>query len=140
MLDVIKQSIAGDGWVLCLGHIQPDADALGSALALAFAIRRAGGDACVSFDPGPLAFGMPPSLDFLPGGQLLISPSDLRRGRPPSGHHVRHRHHRAARALEPFAVPHDDGPPVIVIDHHARGNALRLDAHGRRDGRGDGRD
>jgi bifunctional oligoribonuclease and PAP phosphatase NrnA len=125
VLGVIKQSIAGDGWVLCLGHIQPDADALGSALALAFAIRSAGGDACVSFDPGPLAFGMPPSLDFLPGGQLLISPSDLRR-RPAPDAVITFDTGTVERlgALEPYAVPREDGPPVIMIDHHARGNAF----------------
>ena len=84
VLDVIKDAIARDGWVLCVGHVQPDADALGSALALAFAIRSAGGSAYVSFDPGPLAFGMPPSLDFLPGAHLLLSPASLRREPAPA--------------------------------------------------------
>ena len=41
--------------------------------------------------------------------------------------------------LEPYAVPRDDGPPVIVIDHHARGSAFgsmrMVDAGGRGHGR-----
>ncbi len=108
-----------------LGHIQPDADALGSALALAFAIRSAGGDACVSFDPGPLPFGMPPSLDFLPGEQLLISPAALLQ-RPAPAAVITFDTGTLERlgALVPFAEPREDGPPVIVIDHHARGSAF----------------
>ncbi len=125
VLDVIKESIAGDGWVLCVGHIQPDADALGSALALAFAIREAGGTAYVSFDPGPLAFGMPPSLDFLPGEQLLLSPSTLRQQPAPAAV-ITFDTGTASRLglLERYAEPREGGPPVVVIDHHARGNAF----------------
>jgi phosphoesterase RecJ-like protein len=125
VLDVIKGVIASDGWVLCVGHIQPDADALGSALALAFAIRSAGGTSYVSFDPGPLAFGMPPSLDFLPGKELLRSPARLRH-EPAPGAVITFDTGTAERLglLEPYAVPREDGPPVIVIDHHARGSAF----------------
>ena len=75
-LGVIRTAIAGGGWVLCLGHIQPDGDALGSALALAYAIRRAGGRAVVSFDPGPLPFGLPPSLRFPARGASAGRPGD----------------------------------------------------------------
>jgi phosphoesterase RecJ-like protein len=125
VLDVIKDVIASDGWVLCVGHIQPDADALGSALALSFAIRNAGGMAYVSFDPGPLAFGMPPSLDFLPGAQMLLSPASLAR-EPAPGAVVTFDTGTAERlgVLEPYSVPRQDGPPVLVIDHHARGSAF----------------
>jgi phosphoesterase RecJ-like protein len=120
-----RPSIAGDGWVLCVGHVQPDADALGSALALAFAIDSAGGTAYVSFDPGPLAFGMPPSLDFLPGEQLLRDPRQLAEGPPPAAV-ITFDTGTAERlgVLAPYAVPHEDGTPVIVIDHHAQGTAF----------------
>jgi phosphoesterase RecJ-like protein len=125
VLDVIKAAIAGDGWVLCLGHIQPDADALGSALALAMAIRIAGGSAYVSFDPGPLAFGMPPSLDFLPGAQILLDPRHLPAQRPPAAV-ITFDTGTAERlgVLAPCAEPHLEGPPVVVIDHHAQGTAF----------------
>jgi bifunctional oligoribonuclease and PAP phosphatase NrnA len=125
VLDVIKETIAGDGWVLCVGHVQPDADALGSALALAFAIRSAGGNAYVSFDPGPLAFGMPPSLDFLPGEHLLLAPAILRTEPAPAAV-ITFDTGTAERLglLEPYAEPREDGPPVIVIDHHARGSVF----------------
>jgi phosphoesterase RecJ-like protein len=124
VLDVIKRAMAGDGWVLCVGHIQPDADALGSALALAFAIRSAGGDAYVSFDPGPLAFGMPPSLGFLPGEHLLLDPRHLAEEPAPAAV-ITFDTGTAERlgVLAPYAAAHEDGPPVIVIDHHARGTA-----------------
>jgi phosphoesterase RecJ-like protein len=125
VLDVIRAAIAADGWVLCIGHVQPDADALGSALALAFAIRRAGGNAFVSFDPGPLAFGMPPSLNFLPGEQLLRDPTQLA-SEPPPAAVITFDTGTAERLglLTPYADVHDDGPPVVVIDHHARGTAF----------------
>ncbi len=125
VLDVIKAAIAGDGWVLCLGHVQPDADALGSALALAFAIRRAGGAAQVSFDPGPLAFGMPPSLDFLPGRHLLRHPTELAKQPAPAAV-ITFDTGTAERlgVLAPYAEAREDGPPVIVIDHHARGSVF----------------
>ena len=125
VLDVIKETIAGDGWVLCIGHVQPDADALGSALALAFAIRSAGGSAHVSFDPGPLAFGMPPSLGFLPGEHLLLAPASLRTAPAPAAV-ITFDTGTSERLglLEPYAEYREGGPPVIVIDHHARGSAF----------------
>lgn len=124
VLDVIKGAIAGNGWVLCVGHVQPDADALGSAVALAFAIRTAGGDAYVSFDPGPLSFGMPPSLEFLPGERLLLDPRQVAEEPAPAAV-ITFDTGTAERlgVLAPYAAAHEDGPPVIVIDHHARGTA-----------------
>ena len=79
-LELIDHAIRSGGWLLCMGHVQPDGDALGSALALAFAIRQVGGNALVSFDPGGLPFGMPPSLSFLPGAELLVHPDLLPTG------------------------------------------------------------
>lgn len=125
-LGVIRTAIADGGWVLCLGHIQPDGDALGSALALAFAIRHAGGQAVVSFDPGPLPFGMPPSLTFLPGEALLADPQRLPAGPIGPSAVITFDTGSVERlgALAPFATVRPGGPPVLVIDHHARGESF----------------
>ena len=122
-LGVVRTAIAGGGWVLCLGHIQPDGDALGSALALASAIRHAGGQAVVSFDPGPLPFGMPPSLSFLPGESLLVDPDRLPEGPAGPAAVITFDTGSIERlgSLARFAATPADGPPVLVIDHHARG-------------------
>lgn len=58
--------------VLVVGHVRPDADAAGSAIALATAVRRSGTDAVVSFggpDPVPEPLGV---LD--PDGVVVPSP------------------------------------------------------------------
>jgi bifunctional oligoribonuclease and PAP phosphatase NrnA len=122
-LEVIRTAIAGGGWVLCLGHIQPDGDALGSALALAYAIKKAGGRAVVSFDPGPLPFGLPPSLHFLPGEELLADPEQLPSGLAGPSAVITFDTGSVERlgSLAPFARAEPGDPPVLVIDHHARG-------------------
>lgn len=59
--------------VLC--HIQPDADTIGSGLALALALERKGVSVQVAFSrPADL----PESMRGLPGLHLLVSPADLR--------------------------------------------------------------
>jgi phosphoesterase RecJ-like protein len=132
-LALINRAIRSGGWVLCLGHIQPDGDALGSALALAFAIRRCGGRALVSFDPGGLTFGMPPSLAFLPGSELLVAPDRLPSG--PAGPAAvvtfdtgsPERLGSLARFVRATATENVialDAPPVLVVDHHACGSAF----------------
>lgn len=131
-LKLIEQAIRGGGWVLCMGHIQPDGDALGSALALAFAIRRVGGRALVSFDPGGLPFGMPPSLSFLPGAELLVDPQRLPAGAAGPAALITfdtgspERLGSLARFVAAAERPTDgvaqDVPPVLVVDHHACGS------------------
>jgi phosphoesterase RecJ-like protein len=134
-LALIEQVIRGGGWVLCMGHIQPDGDALGSALALAFAIRRVGGRALVSFDPGGLPFGMPPSLSFLPGAELLVDPHRLPAGTAGPAAVITfdtgssERLGLLARFVEAAddpdkrsAIASDAAVPVLVVDHHACGS------------------
>ena len=130
-LDVIGNAIASDGPVFCVGHVQPDGDALGSALALALAITRAGGRAFVTFDPGELRFGLPPSLAFLPGAQLLVAPDQLSRraGVPAAVITLDAGSLERLGRVAPLATPRPDGPPVLVVDHHAQGSefgSLRL--------------
>jgi phosphoesterase RecJ-like protein len=129
-LDLIDDAIRSGGWVLCLGHIQPDGDALGSALALAFAIRRVGGRALVSFDPGELPFGMPPSLSFLPGADLLVHPDRLPSGSSGPAAVITfdtgspERLGSLARFVAVAEVVDIDAPPVLVVDHHACGTSF----------------
>lgn len=60
--------------VLC--HVQPDADTIGSGLALALALERKGVPVVVSFaEPADL----PASLRTLPGGHLLVPPAAVPR-------------------------------------------------------------
>jgi phosphoesterase RecJ-like protein len=125
-LEVLRGVIAGGGWALCLAHIQPDGDALGSAIALALTIRRAGGCSVVSFDPGPLPFGMPASLRFLPGKHLLADPDRIPSGSSGPSAVITFDTGSAERLgrLARFTEVGSEGPPVLVIDHHARGTVF----------------
>ena len=61
--------------VLLLAHVSPDADALGSALAVGLALETLGVDVAVSFGDDP--FVLPRVLRTLPGQHLMVAPSDL---------------------------------------------------------------
>lgn len=64
---------AGEVYLVC--HINPDGDALGSALAVAMGLREKGKRAFVSFGDDPLV--VPGSLSFLPGLDLLVPPAEV---------------------------------------------------------------
>ena len=103
-------SSAGSVSVVC--HVYPDADTVGAGLALALVLDHAGKDVEVSFaEPA----GLPESLQSLPGGHLLIPPTDMRRDADlvvtvdiPSINRL--------GSLRELAEP---GREVLVIDHHA---------------------
>jgi phosphoesterase RecJ-like protein len=103
-------SSAGSVSVVC--HVYPDADTVGAGLALALVLDHAGKDVEVSFaEPA----GLPESLQSLPGGHLLIPPTDMRRDADlvvtvdiPSVNRL--------GSLRELAEP---GREVLVIDHHA---------------------
>ena len=61
--------------VLLVAHVTPDADALGSALALGLALRELNKDVQVSV--GENGFQVPQSLNFLPGLDLVVAPEDV---------------------------------------------------------------
>ncbi len=63
------------GELLLLAHVAPDADALGSALGVALALRAIGRDVGVSFGDDP--FVVPRVLSFLPGQDLLRAPDQV---------------------------------------------------------------
>jgi len=62
--------------VIC--HVHPDADTIGAGLALAMVLRRRGKSVQVSFDRPACPSELPQSLRSLPGGELLVSPAELR--------------------------------------------------------------
>ena len=60
---VLAEAAAARATVVLSGHVQPDADALGSTLALAEGLRRRGARVLTTF-PDP--FALPESLGWLP--------------------------------------------------------------------------
>ena len=61
--------------VLLVGHVNPDADALGSALATGMALHTLGREVQVTFPDEP--FEVPAGLRFLPGQDLLVAPESV---------------------------------------------------------------
>jgi len=73
-LDTAVELLSSAGTVVLLAHIHPDADALGSAMALGMGLERRGRKVAVSFgEPDRI----PESLRNLPGGHLVVAPDDL---------------------------------------------------------------
>ena len=69
---VVDMLTSGES-VLLLAHVAPDADAVGSALAVGIGLERLGRDVRVSFGDDP--FEIPRVLRGLPGQHLLVEPS-----------------------------------------------------------------
>ncbi len=110
-VDAARALLEGAYSVVLLAHINPDADALGSALALGLALRRRGAAAVVSFaEPD----GVPGSLATLPGQQLIAAPGDL----PPRPDLVVTLDVGAADRLGSLRGLLDTAGAVLVIDHH----------------------
>ncbi|MEH3155836.1 MAG: DHH family phosphoesterase [Gordonia paraffinivorans] len=107
IVDALRDASA----VTLITHVRPDADTVGSALALAVALDRSGVDVEVGV-PGTLP--LPDALSRLPGAKLIASPGEI------VGH-------RVAVALDCASVGRlDDLQHVfvdadtrIVVDHHA---------------------
>ncbi|NUS45906.1 MAG: bifunctional oligoribonuclease/PAP phosphatase NrnA [Mycobacteriaceae bacterium] len=82
-LDSAVAALEGARRVTILCHVQPDADTIGSGLALAIALHRKGVQVCVSFDglgphnaaaPPP---GLPASMLGFPGLEHLVPAADV---------------------------------------------------------------
>jgi bifunctional oligoribonuclease and PAP phosphatase NrnA len=98
--------------VVLSGHVQPDADALGSTLSLAEALRRRGAKVLATF-PNP--FTLPPSLGWLPGAEGLVPSSAV-----PSSPDVFVSLDAASPArLGELAPLLDAARTSVVVDHHA---------------------
>jgi bifunctional oligoribonuclease and PAP phosphatase NrnA len=93
-------------------HVSPDADAVGSMLALAQVLRRRGCQVWPSFSE---PFDLPASLAGLPGAGLLVRPADL----PPAPQLLVTFDTGSADRLGTLAGLVDTAAEVLVVDHHA---------------------
>ncbi|WP_369131234.1 DHH family phosphoesterase [Modestobacter roseus] len=73
-VQVLAEAAAAGATVVLSGHVQPDADALGSTLALAEGLRRRGARVVATF---PAPFTLPASLGWLPGADQLTDPATV---------------------------------------------------------------
>jgi phosphoesterase RecJ-like protein len=115
-LAATAELLAGAKSVLLLAHNNPDADSLGSALALALALRRGGTEVAVSFDvPGTV----PQSLSGLPGVEL-VQPAEKWLVAGTSGLDLLVTVDAAsAERLGRLSGLFGREVPLLVIDHHA---------------------
>lgn len=96
--------------LVAVGHVNPDGDALGSALGLALAARRAGVDAVASFG-GPLLVGR--AFDFLDQSPLVPA-SDV----PPAPDVLVVFDAASRDRIGDLAPVADAAGTVVVVDHH----------------------
>jgi len=73
-VELLAAAAAAGSTVVLSGHVQPDADALGSTLALAEGLRRRGARVVATF---PEPFVLPESLGWLPGADRLVHPGTV---------------------------------------------------------------
>lgn len=106
------EAINSPGELLLVCHLNPDGDALGSALALGLALRSRGRQASVSFSE-PLR--LPDTLLHLPGQDLLVAPEDA----PVAPDVLITFDTGSADRLGDLAGRVETAKQVIVIDHHA---------------------
>ncbi len=105
-------ALTNPGVLLLACHLNPDGDALGSALALGLALRGRGLPVAVSFSE-PLR--LPDTLLHLPGQDLLVTPQDA----PAAPDVLITFDTGSADRLGDLAGRVDTAGHVLVIDHHA---------------------
>lgn len=109
---VLAEAAEARATVVLSGHLKPDADALGSTLALAEGLRRRGARVLPTF---PGEFTLPASLGWLPGAEGLVPSSAL-----PSSPDVFVSLDAASPGrLGEVAALLDGAATSIVVDHHA---------------------
>jgi len=109
---VLAEAAEARATVVLSGHVQPDADALGSTLALAEGLRRRGARVLATF---PEPFVLPVSLGWLPGTEGLVPSSAV-----PRSPDVFVSLDAASRGrLGELAALLDDAGTSVVVDHHA---------------------
>jgi phosphoesterase RecJ-like protein len=111
-VEVLAAAAAAGATVVLSGHVQPDADALGSTLALAEGLRRRGARVVATF---PEPFTLPASLGWLPGADQLVPPTTV-----PADVDVFVSLDAASTGrLGALAGLLDSAARSVVIDHHA---------------------
>ena len=110
--EVLSAAAEAHATVVLSGHVQPDADALGSTLALAEGLRRRGARVLATF-PDP--YTLPPSLGWLPGAEGLVPSSSV-----PSSPDVFVSLDAASPGrLGELAALLQSAGTSVVVDHHA---------------------
>jgi bifunctional oligoribonuclease and PAP phosphatase NrnA len=111
-VEVLASAADRGATVVLSGHVQPDADALGSTLALAEGLRRRGARVVTTF---PEPFVLPDSLGWLPGADELVPPA-----RVPAEVDVFVSLDAASPGrLGGLAALLDTAGRSVVVDHHA---------------------
>ncbi|MCW2579020.1 MAG: phosphoesterase RecJ domain protein [Blastococcus sp.] len=108
---VLAEAADARATVVLSGHVQPDADALGSTLALAEGLRRRGARILTTF-PDP--FTLPASLRWLPGAEGLVPSSTV----PGSPDVFVSLDAASPGRLGELAALLDSAGTSVVIDHH----------------------
>jgi phosphoesterase RecJ-like protein len=98
--------------VVLSGHVQPDADALGSTLALAEGLRRRGARVTATFPGDPV---LPESLGWLPGAEGLVPSTAV----PASPDVFVSLDAASPGRLGELAALLGDAGTSVVVDHHA---------------------
>ena len=111
-VELLSAAAAAGATVVLSGHVQPDADALGSALALAEGLRRRGARVVATF---PEPFVLPASLGWLPGADRLVHPGAL----PAEVDLFVSLDAASPGRLGALAGLLDSADRSIVVDHHA---------------------
>ena len=96
---------------LIVGHLSPDEDAAGSALALSMALKQLGKEPMVVFEDD-----LPSYLDFLPQQSTILKPEAIDEKRDLM---VMVDCASPKRIGKEWSLPLVDKLPVIAIDHHA---------------------
>ena len=102
--------------VTLLAHVNPDADALGSALALGLALRRRGADVRVSFG---MPAEVPETLRGLDPADLVVPAADVPAAVPLLVVVDTGSKSRLGQLADRVSATVDDGGQVLVVDHHA---------------------
>jgi phosphoesterase RecJ-like protein len=100
--------------VLLLGHVSPDGDALGSALAVGLALRNGDPDVEVQVSFGDDPFVLPGNLTRLPGLELLVPPDDVVAPDVAVSFDA-----SSADRLGSLRDVAEAAPAFIAVDHHA---------------------
>ncbi|MPQ97229.1 bifunctional oligoribonuclease/PAP phosphatase NrnA [Modestobacter sp. I12A-02628] len=111
-VQLLRAAAADGATVVLSGHVQPDADALGSVLALATGLRRCGATVVTTF---PAPFVLPDSLAWLPGAADLTPPDRV----PPAPDLFVSLDAASPGRLGGLAGLLDSARSSLVVDHHA---------------------